>query len=55
MEKNLKKREFLEADKPLAMACYHRAMTEKESKLAASFKDWLDDINAQLAGYGEAA
>ncbi len=50
MERNLKKREFLEMDKPLAQNCYHAAQSTPELKhLVASYKDWLESINGELA------
>lgn len=52
MEKNLKKREFLEADKPLAQACPLNAkMDAKFAHLVAPFSEWVNDINTQLAAF----
>jgi hypothetical protein len=52
MEKNLKRREFLEADKLLCQAVLSGLNVENASpNTIKAFKDWWADINEQLANY----
>jgi hypothetical protein len=51
--KNLKKKEFLEADKLLCQSVMSGLSSKDPDHVIAGFKSWWIDINEQLAAFPE--
>lgn len=55
MQKNLKRREFLEADKLLCQAVLSGLNQKDSPQLMEAYKSWWADLNEQLATYPDAS